>query len=322
MLAEARQRRIRWTLALLVAGTLLAATLFLTLGARGNWAFILPFRGGKLAGLALVAVAVALATVVFQTITRNRILTPSIMGFDALFVLVQTTLIFAIGPARTAAIPHQLLFVAEVALLTGFAALLFGWLFRGSVRGLHLLLLVGIVFGTLFRAVAGLLQRLITPDDFAVLQSRIFASFNTVDQTLLGLAGVVVVGLALVLWRMRRVLDVLALGRDAAIALGLPHDRLVLGLLCIVTVLVAVATALVGPAGFFGLLVANLAWLLLPTARHAVLMPAAALIAMICLIGGQTLLERGLGYDAVLSVVIEFVGGLLFLVLVIRRAAR
>src|SRR5690606_5537025 len=127
-----------------------SAVLFLTLGAQGNWAFVLPFRGAKLAGLALVAVAVALATMVFQTLTRNRILTPSIMGFDALFVLIQTTLIFAIGPARTAAIPVQALFLAEVALLTGFAALLFGWLFRGTMRGLHLLLLVGIVFGTLF----------------------------------------------------------------------------------------------------------------------------------------------------------------------------
>lgn len=320
--AEIRQRRILWTFALLGAGVLLSSVLFLTLGARGNWGFVLPFRGAKLAGLALVAVAVAMATVVFQTLTRNRILTPSIMGFDALFVLIQTTLIFGLGPVRTAAIPPQPMFLIEVALLTGFAALLFGWLFRGTVRGLHLLLLVGIVFGTLFRAVAGLMQRLITPDDFAVLQSRIFASFNSVDQTLLGLAALIVVVLAALLWRMRRVLDVLALGRDHAIGLGLSHDRLVLGLLASVTVLVAVSTALVGPAGFFGLLVANLAWLLMPTARHAVVLPAAALIALICLIGGQTILERVLGYDAVLSVVIEFLGGLFFLVLVMRGAAR
>lgn len=320
--AEIRQRRILWTFALLGAGVLLSSVLFLTLGARGNWGFVLPFRGAKLAGLALVAVAVAMATVVFQTLTRNRILTPSIMGFDALFVLIQTTLIFGLGPVRTAAIPPQPMFLIEVALLTGFAALLFGWLFRGTVRGLHLLLLVGIVFGTLFRAMAELMQRLITPDDFAVLQSRIFASFNSVDQTLLGLAALIVVVLAALLWRMRRVLDVLALGRDHAIGLGLSHDRLVLGLLASVTVLVAVSTALVGPAGFFGLLVANLAWLLMPTARHAVVLPAAALIALICLIGGQTILERVLGYDAVLSVVIEFLGGLFFLVLVMRGAAR
>lgn len=322
MPAEARRRRTRRLLALLAAAAVLSALLFLTLGSRGNWAFVLPFRGAKLAGLALVAVAAALATVVFQTLTRNRILTPSIMGFDALFVLIQTVLVFAIGPARLAAIPPQAMFLAEAGLLSGFAALLFGWLFRGTERGLHLLLLVGIVFGTLFRAVSGLMQRLIAPDDFAVLQSRIFASFNSVDRTLLGLAAVIVIGLALVLWRMRRVLDVLALGRDHAIGLGLPHDRLVLALLSIVTVLVAVSTALVGPVGFFGLLVANLAWLLMPAARHAVILPAAALIALICLIGGQTVLEHGLGYDAVLSVVIEFIGGLVFLVLVIRGAAR
>lgn len=322
MFPERRQHRIRALVVLLVGGALLSAALFMTLGARGNWDFVLPFRGGKLLGLALVAVAIAMATVTFQTLTRNRILTPSIMGFDSLFVLIQTLLIFVVGPVRVLTIDPRLMFLAEVALLIGFAALLFGWLFKGTARGLHLLLLVGIVFGTLFRSVAGLLQRLIAPDDFAVLQSRIFASFNTMDQTLLTLSTVLVAVLGLVLWRLRRVLDVLALGRDPAIGLGLAHDRMVLLLLSVVTVLVAVSTALVGPVGFFGLLVANLAYLVMPTARHAVLLPTTALIALICLIGGQTILERVLHYDTALSMVIEFLGGLVFLLLVIRGAAK
>lgn len=322
MSADLRQSRIVLILSLLVAGCLLSSALFLTHGARGNWGFVLPFRGAKLAGLALVAIAAAAAVAVFQTLTRNRILTPSIMGFDALFVSIQTTLVFVIGPIRLSAISPEIRFLVEVALLTGFAAILFGWLFRGTARGLHLLLLVWIVFATLFRAVAGLMQRLISPDDFAVLQTSLFASFNVVDQTLLGLASVLVAGLVTLVWRRHRVLDVLALGREQAIGLGLSHDRLVLGFLSVVVVLVAVSTALVGPAGFFGRLVANLAYLLMPTARHAVLLPATALIALIALIGGQTILERVLAYDAVLSVVIEFIGGLFFLALVIRGGAR
>lgn len=320
------RRRIGGTFWLLGAGTVLVAVLFMTLGARGNWEFVLPFRGAKLLGLGLVAVAIALATVVFQTLTRNNILTPSIMGFDALFVLIQTVLIFGLGAARTGAMAPPLMFGIEVAFLVVFAALLFSWLFNGAGGsgrgGLHLVLLVGIVFGTLFRSISGFLQRLISPEDFAVLQARIFASFNTIDQTLLPLAAGIVVVLAVILWRMRRQLDVLALGRAQAIGLGLAHDRLVLVLLAIVSVLVAVATALVGPVGFFGLLVANLAYLLMPTARHAILLPASALVAMICLIGGQMILERVLRYDAALSIVIEFVGGLVFLFLVIRRSTR
>ncbi|MEP0661853.1 MAG: iron chelate uptake ABC transporter family permease subunit, partial [Roseobacter sp.] len=69
----------------------------MVLGARGNWDFILVFRGTKLLALVIVATAIAVATILFQTLTSNRILTPSIMGFDALYVLFQTALIFTLG---------------------------------------------------------------------------------------------------------------------------------------------------------------------------------------------------------------------------------
>lgn len=322
MSPDLRRRQIRLRMALLVLGVLISAALFMTLNARGSWSFVLSFRGTKLAGLALVAIAIALATVVFQTLTRNRILTPSIMGFDAMFVLLQTTLVFVMGADLTSRLDPKLLFAVEVTLLTGFAALLFGWLFGKASRSLHLVLLVGIVFGTLFRSISGLMQRIISPDDFLVLQDRMFASFNAIDPTLLGFSALIIAGVMLALWRLLPVLDVMALGRDHAIGLGVNHDRIVLVLLALVTLLVAISTALVGPVGFFGLLVANLAIMLMPSAKHAVILPAAALISMLFLIGGQTILERLLKYDTALSVVIEFLGGLLFLFLVIRGTAK
>ncbi|MGY9048882.1 hypothetical protein P775_22630 [Puniceibacterium antarcticum] len=322
MLPESSKRKITLRLSLLALMALAAAALFMTLGARGNWGFVLPFRGAKLAGLVLVAVAIALATVVFQTITRNRILTPAIMGFDALYALIQTVLVFTLGAVRVSGFDPRIMFAVELVMMLGFAALLYRWLFGGAARSLHLLLLVGIIFGTFFRAIAGLFQRLIDPGEFLVLQDRLFASFNGIDETLLSTAALIIVASVAVLWRMLPVLDVLALGREHAIALGVPQDRMVAIALILVTILVAVSTALVGPVSFFGLLVANLAYLILPSARHAVILPGAALIAMICLIGGQVILERVLSYGGVLAVVIEFIGGIVFLVLVIRGAAR
>ena len=322
MSRDLRLSQIRLRMGLLVLAVVVSAVLFMTLSARGSWSFILSFRGMKLAGLALVAIAIALATVIFQTLTRNRILTPSIMGFDAMFVLLQTTLVFVLGADVTGRLDPKLLFAVEVTLLTGLAALLFGWLFGRGNRSLHLVLLVGIVFGTLFRSISGLMQRIISPDDFLVLQDRMFASFNAIDPTLMGFSALIIFGVCLALWRLLPVLDVMALGRDHAIGLGVNHDRMVLVLLALVTLLVAVSTALVGPVGFFGLLVANLALMLMPSARHAVILPAAALISMVFLIGGQTILERVLRHDTALSVVIEFIGGLLFLFLVIRGAAK
>ncbi|HHX88703.1 MAG TPA: iron chelate uptake ABC transporter family permease subunit [Paracoccus sp.] len=292
------------------------------LGLRGNLGFVLPFRAGKLAGLVLVAVAVGTATVVFQTLTNNRILTPSIMGFDALYILLQTALVFGYGAMQTTAVDARVMFLAETAMLLAFGGLLYRWLFGATVRSLHLLLLAGIVLGVFFRAISGLLQRIMDPGEFLVLQDRMFASFNTVNQELLVLAALILGAVLLALWRMRRVLDVLALGREAAIGLGVAHARMVALSLGLITVLVAVSTALVGPISFFGLLVANLAYLMFPTARHAVLVPAASLLGVVALVGGQTVLERLLGYDTALSVVIEFIGGIVFILLVMRGGAR
>lgn len=322
MSPEARRRTIALRLALLAALAVVALVLFMTLGARGNWSFVLPFRGAKLLGLVLVAGSIAISTVMFQTITGNRILTPSIMGFDSLYMLIQTALVFALGAIHVSALDARILFLAEVALMLVFAGLLYRWLFGATVRSLHLLLLVGIVFGVFFRSVSGFLQRILDPTEFMILQDRLFASFNSIDQTLLAIACVIVAVACLAAWRIMPVLDVMALGREQAIALGVEHRRYVMIVLAVVTVLVAVSTALVGPVAFFGLLVANLAYLLMPTARHAVLLPAAALLGVIFLVGGQVILERVFAFDTALSVVIEFVGGIVFIILVLRGAAR
>lgn len=314
--------RPRMVLLVLAALALVSVACFMTLGVRGNWAFVLQFRGQKLAGLLLVACAIAVSTVLFQTVTNNRILTPSIMGFDALFVLVQTSIMFFLGTGTFALMDPHLRFALEVVLMTGFAGLLFRWLFLGEERSLHLVVLVGIVFGVFFRSLSNFMQRMLDPNAFQVLQDSFFASFSTIDPTLLGLSWGITAALGLVLWRMGHCFDVLALGRAQAISLGVNYRRAVIVILMVVSVLVAVSTALVGPVTFFGLLVASLAHGLVGTSRHRYILPAAVLLSVICLVGGQTLMERVFAFDTALSIIIEFVGGITFIVLVIRGAAR
>lgn len=309
-------------LGLLALAAAACAVAFLTVGAAGQWDFVLPHRGARLAALVLVAYAIAVSTVLFHTITHNRILTPSVMGFDALYVLLQTVLVFSLGLQRAATVDARLKFAVEVALMAVLALLLFRWLFSGAVRSLHLTLLVGIVFGVLFRSLTSFMVRLIDPNEFLVLQDRMFASFTLVPSQLLGAAALAVAGVTLAAWPLRRQLDALALGRELAINLGLDYQRLVMRLLVLIAVLVAVSTALVGPVTFFGLLVANLAYQLLGNHRHRVVLPGAALLGVIFLVGGQLLLERAFGMGTALSVVIEFLGGLVFLALILRRSAR
>lgn len=306
---------------LVLLGLLLAAAsaAFMLVDARVSWSFLLPFRGTRLAALVLVGAAVGVATVMFQTVAGNRILTPSIMGFDALYLLIQSGLVFTLGGTGYLQVDPRAKFVAETAVMMLAAAGLFGALLGRGRSDLHRMLLVGIVFGTLFRSLTSLVQRLIDPNEFAVLQGASFARFSTVDTGLLGVGAVLVafgIGCG---WSWRRELDVTALGRETAVGLGVGHAQVTRRVLLIVAVLVSVTTALVGPVTFFGLLVASLAHAVIRSPRHALLLPAAGLIGALALVAGQTVFERVLGLASTLSVVVEFAGGLLFLFLLLGR---
>ena len=306
-------------LALLAA---VSAIAFMTLGARGSWSFILSFRGVKLLSMVLVAYAIAVSTVLFQTITNNRILTPSIMGFDALYALLQTGLVLVLGAATVSAIEPRLLFIVEVGTMMIFSVALYQLLFSGAIKSLHLLMLTGIVFGGLFRSLSGFMQRIIDPNDFVVLQDRLFANFNTIDSQLLGVSFVLIALVTLIAWRIFHTFDVLALGRETAISLGVEHRRVTMIILVLIAVLVSVSTALVGPVTFFGLLVANLAYLIVPSNKHRHVLPAAVLISIITLVGGQTLLERIFAFQTALSIIIEFAGGIVFILFLLKGNIR
>jgi iron complex transport system permease protein len=321
--AVALQRRrpgvVLICLAVLAAAVVVA---FLTVGARGRWDFVLAFRGTKLAAIVLVGVGVATAAVMFQTIVQNRILTPSIMGFDALYSLIQTSVVFFIGARGLGFGDPRLAFAIDVCAMIGFALLLYGGLLADGRRSLHMMLLVGVVMAALFRSCASFMERVIDPNDFVVLQDRLFANFNTVRSELLLPAALVVLVVLVAAWRLLPRLDVMLLGRDAAIGLGVDHRRLVIQVLTLVAILTSVSTALVGPITFLGLLVANFAYVIVPGFRHIHVVPAAALIAIITLGGGQLVLERVFALNAALPMVIEFTGGVVLIALLIRSSRR
>ncbi|QCX26760.1 iron chelate uptake ABC transporter family permease subunit [Nocardioides jishulii] len=322
---QPRSRRTSSPTARLTVGAAVALAVvagFLLADTHGYAELVVPLRLRRLAALILVGWAISLSTVLFQTVTGNRILTPSLMGFDALFLLLQTVVVFAFSSQALREVDPRVQFLAETLLMVGFALTLFRWLFTSGRHGLHVLILVGMVFATLFRSITSFLQRLIDPSEFQVLQDLMFASFTTVDEDLVWMtAAVVTVATALVVRRLH-VYDVLALGAETATNLGLDHRRETTKVLALVAVLVSVSTALVGPITFFGLLVAHLAYQLAGTHRHAVVLPMAGLAAVVCLVGGQFVLERLLEVTTTLSVVIELVGGLTFIALLIHRARR
>lgn len=304
---------------LCVIGAVLAV-LMLGLGLNSFiFRYALSRRIPRLAAIVLTGCAVAASTVVFQTITHNRILTPSIMGLDSLYLFIQTSTVFVLGSQSQFMTNTVLNFVVSGGLMIGGTLLLFRFLLR-SDEGANLfqLLLVGVIMGTLFDSGASFMQMVIDPNEFQAVQNRMFASFNNIQTNVLVPAAAILVVTLIYIIRQAHILDVLALGREHAVNLGVPYDKVTVKLLAAVSVLVATSTALVGPVTFLGLLIANLAREMLSGYEHRWLLPTAGLLGVIALIGGQLAAAHLFNLSAPISVIINFIGGIYFISLLLR----
>ncbi|MBS4196934.1 iron chelate uptake ABC transporter family permease subunit [Lederbergia citri] len=287
---------------------------------NGSFDYALPRRGIKVLAMVLTGLAIAYATVVFQTITHNRILTPSIMGLDSLYLLIQTLAIFFLGSDHITIVNKQVNFILSVLTMVVFALLIYQFLFKKGQRPIYFLLLVGIIVGTFFQSISTFLQVLIDPNEFQIVQDKMFASFNNVNGDLVWLSLLVIGMVILIGWRSIPYLDVLSLGRETAINLGVSYDKIVKQMLVISAILISVSTALVGPITFFGLIVANLSYQFFKTYKHSTLISGAVLMSVIALVGGQWVVERIFTFSTTLSVIINFIGGVYFIYLLLKES--
>ncbi|MGX1584619.1 iron chelate uptake ABC transporter family permease subunit [Microbacterium sp. NPDC055502] len=284
----------------------------------GFWR-IAQHRATAVVVMAVVAVAQAVATVSFQTVTNNRIITPSIMGFESLYRVVQTTIVYLFGVAGLVAVQGAGQFALQVVIMVGLAVVLYGWLLSGRYGNLQIMLLVGIVIGGGLGAIATFMQRLLTPSEFDVLAARLFGNVSNADPAYLPLAIPLVAGASLLLWSRSRLLNVLALGPDAARSLGIDHRREQFLVLTLVAVLMATSTALVGPMTFLGFLVATLAYQFADSHDHRLIFPVAVLTAFSILAGAYFVMKNVFYAQGMVSILIEIVGGTVFLLVILRK---
>ncbi|AOM83739.1 iron chelate uptake ABC transporter family permease subunit [Salisediminibacterium beveridgei] len=304
---------------LLIVLMTLLSVLFMTISSGGNWEYTLPRRGRSLVAMILTGSAIAYSTVIFQSITNNKILTPSIIGLDSLYMLVQTFMIFTFGSMSLFMTHAAMNFGLSAGIMVLFSFVFYRILFSGERSQLYFLLLIGLVLGTFFSSLSTFMQVIIDPNEFMAIQGQMFASFNNVNRDLLGLASILFVLLLLPIRIEMRTLDVLLLGRDHAVNLGVSYTRVVKRLLILVAVLISLATALVGPITFLGLLVANVTYQMFKTYEHRILLPASMLTGMISLVLGQLVVQHVFTFETTLSVIINFIGGIYFLYLLLKE---
>ncbi|GHA64727.1 iron chelate uptake ABC transporter family permease subunit [Photobacterium aphoticum] len=284
-----------------------------------NYAFFLSLRLPKVMAIVLAAIAISSSSLVFQTITNNRILTPSILGFDSLYVMIQVMIVVMFGSMSVWLIDAKVNFVITTLAMCGFASILFGFYFRRKNSNVFTLLLIGIVCGSLFGSVTNFFTMLLDPNEFMNLQNTMFASFSNVNKDLVYWS---IVPLALCLanlYRLSNKLDVFWLGVDNAKSLGVDTKKVTMQVMMTITLMVSISTALVGPVLFFGLIVVSLTRQMFTGYQHRFLLMAGSLLSVVLLVGGQWLIEKVFAFDTTISVIINFVGGSYFLFLLMRN---
>ena len=287
-------------------------------GSEGFW-LIAEMRATTLVVMALVAVCHATATVSFQTVTNNRILTPSIMGFEALYIAVQTSAVFLLGAAGVMFFTGVKQFILLVVIMVALALALYGWLLSGKHGNIHTMLLIGIIIGGGLGSVSSFMQRLLTPSEFDILTARLFGSMSNAEVEYLPIAIPLALLAAGALWWSSPRLNVLALGKETTLNLGLNHRHETMRVLFLVSVLMAVTTALVGPMTFLGFLVATLAYQFADTYDHRRIFPIAALTGFVVLSGAYFVMKNIFYAQGVVSIIIELVGGSVFLYVILRK---
>lgn len=295
--------------------------LFLILGVnKENISYAMSQRVPKLVAIALTAGTIAFSTVVFQTITNNRILTPSVLGLDSLYELIQTVIFFTLGASSLLITNKKLNFIICVGFMVLSSFALYKVLFKSKGANILFLLLVGMIFGTLFSSLSSFMQMIIDPNEFLVLQNKLFASFNNVNVDILLIAILMILIVIPFIYDDIKYLDVISLGRDHAINLGINYDKVVKKFLVVISIFLSISTALVGPVTFLGLLVVNITRQVMKTYKHNILICTSVLISLFTLVSGQLLIERILKINTPVSVIINLIGGVYFMYLLLKES--
>lgn len=281
--------------------------------------YALKLRTPKLIVMIITAFAIGGASLVFQSVINNTIVTPCLLGMNSLYTLIHTAVVFFAGSTSVLANNANLSFAVDLVIMGITATVIYGWLFKKTNYNVLYVLLIGTVLTSFFTSIQSTLTRVMDPNEYDNLLSTLVASFSNVNSEII-LFSVVVLGvLIFVLRKDLALLDVITLGRQQAVNLGVDYDRTIRRLLLGVTICIAVATAMVGPISFLGLIIANLSRQLLQTFRHGQLILGSALFGMIVLVAGQLIVEHIFTYSIPVSVFITVGGGIYFLYLLLTR---
>lgn len=319
----AQRRRLKTSMVVLAGLVLLFIGLYQFAFVNPKFfAYAMGLRLPRLAVILIAGFAISAAAIVFQTIIRNTIVTPCLLGMNSLYLLIHTAVVFFLGSGSLFAVNPVYAFAADVIVMGFVAGFIYYTIFQKTGGNVLYVLLIGTVLSTFFSSMQNSLTRIMDPNEYDALLNTLTASFTNVNAACI-IPGALL--LAAIAWWLRKdlaILDVISLGREQAVSLGVDYERTLRRLMVGVALYIAVATALVGPLSFLGLITANVARQLFTTYRHTWLIAGSASVGMLILTAGQFVVEHVMVYAVPVSVFVTIGGGIYFLYLVLTAGKR
>lgn len=315
-----RKNIIKLIVIALIAIIIVAAFLFIGVKFHNHklLRYAMKLRIPKVVAMIITAFAIGAATIIFQSVINNTIVTPCLLGMNALYTLIHTSVVFVLGSGSILFTNDNLSFLVDLVLMGIIATVVYSWLFKMTGHNVLYVLLVGTVLTSFFSSIQSTLTRVMDPNEYDTLLTSLVASFSNINSEIIIFSVIILALIGVIFRKELALLDVITLGKEQAINLGVDYDRCIRRLLLAVTLCIAVATAMVGPISFLGLIIANISRQLLKTYRHTQLIAGAALMGVIALIGGQFIVERVFVYSIPISVFITVAGGIYFLYLILK----
>ena len=282
--------------------------------------FVLQRRLLKLLVIVIVSSAIPISTISFQTVVQNRFLTPGVLGIESLFVFIQSGLYYFESLLGLNVEQSVFIYVLTIGIQIGLLLLLMNVSKGIMLSNFKVLLLLTMAFSMLLRNASTFLQVLMDPNEFDKLQSSLYPSFQKMNAqpVMIGIA-VVLLGILLLLFiKIRHQLDALHLGVDSSIMLGINTERLSKMVIVIVIIMTSLSTILVGPIQFLGFMIANLTYQLIKEYKHGVLWLFSAVLGLVIVLAAQLMVERLFLLTIPISVFIEGIGGVLYLILLVK----
>lgn len=300
--------------------------LFSSSSSNNTWQFIVDrIRLPKACTAVLAGCALSVSGLQMQTLFRNPLADPSILGITAGAGLGVAAVMLAGGSMATLFAIKELgmsgsWLIIGAACLGAIGVMLFVLVLSRRLRDNVVLLIIGIMIGSITIAITSIWQYFSDPEQIKDYLLWLFGSLGGVTGgQLLILSIAIAIGL-IVAFSSSKMLDALLLGENYARSMGLTTGRARVIIVCSTSLLAGSITAFCGPIGFIGIAVPHIARPLFNTSNHRVLMPVCCLIGSTLLLLCDVIAQLpGSQTGLPINIITSLVGAPVVIVLLLRQ---